>query len=137
MKLTLIQPFTVALVSVVAASLGSSLSGCDRNWLINHWIHSHEEDSAGTMVFRPVSYPFPLSRGREGWEIMESGRLVHHAIGAADAPAVERGTWYARGDVLSISLERPDRSLRFRIVHVDSTLLKLQPLPDLPIPPAQ
>ncbi len=55
--------------------------------IFKHWIHSHEEDGDDYRIFRPSSYEFPLSRGREGFEIKENGTFIWYRI----APA-ERGT---------------------------------------------
>ena len=34
--------------------------------ILGQWIHSHEEDAKGVMVYRPANYSFPPSRGRVG-----------------------------------------------------------------------
>src|SRR5512133_1402188 len=63
---------------------------CSRtDGLIGHWVHAHEEDSAGVQVYRPIRWSLPLSRGRESWDVARAGKLVHHGIGADDVPIEE------------------------------------------------
>lgn len=43
-------------------------------FLKKRWLHSHEEDTSGNLVFRPEGTPLPPSRGREiidmsGWDV--------------------------------------------------------------------
>jgi len=52
--------------------------------IFRHWIHSREEDTMDTMVYRPSDFKFPASRGREGFEIKKSGEFVQYAIGRDD-----------------------------------------------------
>ena len=49
-----------------------------------HWIHSHEEDKGDVKVFRPSTFNFPLSRLRDGFEILENGTFIKYDIGKAD-----------------------------------------------------
>jgi hypothetical protein len=59
----------------------------------NRWIHSHEEDTASEMVFRPGSFNFPPSRGRAGFELRPDQSLVEMQPGAADRPEQTDGKW--------------------------------------------
>lgn len=49
-----------------------------------HWIHSHEEDKGDVKVYRPSTFNFPISRGRDGFEIMQNGTFIVYGIGKAD-----------------------------------------------------
>ena len=60
--------------------------------LIGHWVHSHEEDSAAGMVFRPASFSFPRSRGRDSFEL-QADALIERGPGPGDAPTERQGTW--------------------------------------------
>ena len=60
--------------------------------LIGHWVHSHEEDSAAGMIFRPASFSFPRSRGRDSFEL-QTDALVERGPGPGDAATEKRGTW--------------------------------------------
>ncbi len=57
------------------------------------WIHSHEEDTATEMVFRPADYDFPLSRGRAGFELKPNHKLVDLNIAATDGVEEAAGSW--------------------------------------------
>jgi|SRR6516162_5536473 hypothetical protein len=65
----------------------------DRKALPQKWIHSHEEDTADKMVFRPESYKFPLSRGRRAFQLAADGTMVEYGIGPADRPNPTPGLW--------------------------------------------
>jgi hypothetical protein len=43
--------------------------------IFKHWVHSWEEDTEDVAVYRPSDYQFPLSRGRDGFEIKKNGDL--------------------------------------------------------------
>ncbi len=65
----------------------------DRRALAQKWVHSHEEDTAGEMVFRPASYAFPRSRGRNSFELDAGGKLVTSGIGPDDRSVRGQGRW--------------------------------------------
>ena len=60
--------------------------------LIGHWVHSHEEDTASEMIFRPASFSFPRSRGRDSFELTPDV-LIEHGPGPGDAATAMRGKW--------------------------------------------
>ena len=64
-----------------------------RDWLHQEWVHSHEEDRGGEMVFRPASYPFPLSRGRRSIDLRRDGSVTHARPGPADRRQRSEGRW--------------------------------------------
>jgi hypothetical protein len=57
------------------------------------WVHSHEEDAADTMVFRPSSYKFPPSRGRRSFQLKADGSLVASGPGPDDRTVSAPGVW--------------------------------------------
>jgi hypothetical protein len=65
--------------------------------ILGHWIHSHEEDAQGIMVYRPANYNFPPSRGRIGFDFREGGKLVYYGIGPADGSENYSGSWGIEG----------------------------------------
>ncbi len=69
-----------------------------------HWTHSHEDDKNGLRVYRPSTYNFPLSRGREGFEIMSDGTLKYYAIAASDGIIEKTGTWKLKSKNLLVFL---------------------------------
>ena len=65
----------------------------DHDLLCRQWLHSSEEDTASVVVYRPVGFPLPPSRGRSGWEFQCDGALKRLGIGPTDTSAVEDGEW--------------------------------------------
>jgi len=65
----------------------------DPNLLNQKWLHSHEEDTAEEMVFRPSTFKFPPSRGRTGFELRPDGTAQVLGIAPTDAPQQHAGTW--------------------------------------------
>ena len=61
--------------------------------LCQHWVHSHEEDTATERVFRPATYKFPPSRGRLSFELKADGGLIRYAIGPTDRSQTSQGMW--------------------------------------------
>ena len=97
----------------------------DRNALHQHWVHSHEEDTATETVFRPASFAFPRSRGRSAMALKSDGELVELGIGPADRPQESQGIWKLEGeDILSLhetGKKKPKRTLK--IVSLDKDRL--------------
>jgi hypothetical protein len=94
----------------------------DRSALERRWVHSHEEDAPGEMVFRPADREFPPSRGRLAFELRPDGSYAEAAIGPADVPLEVTGTWELDDDVLVISRDaasEPQRRLRVKAVEAD------------------
>lgn len=115
---------------VVLAVASLAVTGCrSSSPIVNHWIHSHEEDSASSRVYRPSSYDFPLSRGREQWDLRADRSAVHYAIAPADGHEKRVGTWaYSDGKQLSITLSTGN--YYYEVEHVDSTRLVMRVLQD-------
>ena len=91
-------------VSPVVGCGGSGTATGDTT-LINHWTHSHEEDSGDSTVYRPSTHGFPPSRGRSGWEFRSDGSVIRHAIAPTDGIARDTGTWSLAGNqTLTITL---------------------------------
>jgi hypothetical protein len=62
--------------------------------LRQRWIHSFEEDSAGTQVYRPQSWDFPLARRpREAFELRADGTAQLFLPGAEDRPQAADASW--------------------------------------------
>jgi hypothetical protein len=83
-----------------------------REGLVGHWVHSHEEDSGDLRVFRPRSFQFPPSRGREELELKADGSSVVHSPGPVDVPEETAGTWELEGETLRLAAGRAERSMR-------------------------
>jgi hypothetical protein len=97
----------------------------DRNALHQHWVHSHEEDTATETVFRPASFAFPRSRGRSAMALKPDGGLVETGPGPTDRPQESRATWKLEGDdTLSFhetGKQKPSRTMK--IVSLDQDRL--------------
>jgi len=80
-----------------------------REELLGRWVHSHEEDGEGEMVFRPDTHDFPPSRGRTSVELRADGTYVERSPGPVDIPEESRGRWSLEDDrlVLEGEGERP------------------------------
>ena len=89
--------------------------------LAGKWVHAHEEDADGAMVFRPASHPLPPSRGRVVLDLRDDGTCVEQAPGPTDAPVASEGKWSLDGDRLAVG----DRS--FEVVASETDRLVLRP----------
>ncbi len=97
----------------------------DEKKLAGVWFHSHEEDQADRVVYRPTSYELPRSRApRESLTIDPSGSCTFGGPGPADASTSETGTWQATGDELT--LLRAGRKEVYEIVSLDDDALVLR-----------
>jgi hypothetical protein len=96
--------------------------------IFKHWVHSFEEDTQGMQAYRPASYAFPLSRGREGFEVKEDGTFVLHNIGPADGTDKIPGTWkQASGSTLKVTFSQTDIApYTIQIIQASDTLLTLK-----------
>jgi hypothetical protein len=75
----------------------------DLHSLTQTWVHSHEEDSPGEMIFRPGSYPMPPSRGRRSFQLLQDGQLRSAGPGPDDRIVPSQGTWsMSQPDVLTM-----------------------------------
>ena len=87
--------------------------------LCQHWVHSHEEDTATGMVFRPASHPFPRSRGRRSFDLRPDGTLIEGGPGPTDRRQESAGTWRLTEDG-ALALYRPSESTPHRVLRIAS-----------------
>jgi hypothetical protein len=119
----------LASLAILLTILGgcSSMAPTTGNAIVGHWVHSYEEDSLGVQAYRPSAYRFPPSRGREGWEFRDDGTAIRWAIAAADGAEADSGRWsLSDARLLTITTKASALPFRYTVVHVDSSLLKLQ-----------
>ncbi len=98
-----------------------------RDWLHQEWVHSHEEDQGDEMVFRPASYPFPLSRGRRSIDLRRDGTVTHARPGPTDRRQVSQGRWEIAGETLNLlpaSGSKPAEVLRIVSAAPDRLVLR-------------
>jgi hypothetical protein len=87
--------------------------------LCRRWVHSHEEDVQGEMVFRPADFAFPLSRGRFGFQLRKDGSAVTSEPGPTDRPRGRKGSWRLEHGDLRLETPAPEARVRtFEIVSV-------------------
>jgi hypothetical protein len=65
----------------------------NKKLLQRRWLHAHEEDTPGKMVFRPDTYALPPSRGRTGYEFQPGGQVERVGPGPTDRHSSTQGTW--------------------------------------------
>ena len=75
----------------------------DENQLAQAWVHSHEEDTPTTIVYRPANFPFPPSRGRSGFHLHPGGSLTARKPGPTDRQETATGKWKLAGQKLELS----------------------------------
>jgi hypothetical protein len=91
----------------------------ERDDIVRHWVHSHEEDTPNALVYRPDTYKFPPSRGRTALELHPDGTYVGADIGADDRPTRTTGNWSLNQDhqlTLTDDQARPRRTLEIAAV---------------------
>ena len=96
----------------------------EQEHLLGRWVHSHEEDRAGEMVFRRPAYAFPPSRGRRSFDLAAGGSLVESGPGPTDRTQQSAGNWKLQGDELTLSgAGSPEK---FKIAAADPQTLVLR-----------
>ena len=96
--------------------------------IFRHWIHSREEDSGGSEVYRPEGFAFPPSFGRDGFEMFEDGRFVQDDVGPADGIVQTEGQWTLIGPLrVAVAFPVTDRpGYSFEVVDVDPHILRIR-----------
>ncbi|MGL5080479.1 MAG: hypothetical protein ACRC8A_03245 [Microcoleaceae cyanobacterium] len=98
------------------------------NSIFRRWIHSQEEDRGGVMVYRPIDYPFPLARGREGLEFRQNGELIYYQIAPTDGSLAVPGRWSLQAaNTVKIQFSNPSiSSYTLTILECDEQILKVK-----------
>jgi hypothetical protein len=89
------------------------------------WVHSHEEDTADAMVFRPADYEFGLSRGRKALEFLNDGTVYTTGPSPNDKLVFSDGTWKLLDDGNTIEIEggEPTNAKLLNILSLDDQKL--------------
>jgi hypothetical protein len=96
--------------------------------LTQAWVHSHEEDTATTSVYRPANFPFPPARGREGFCLQPEGILTARKPGPTDQTVTAAGTWKLAGDELELAPQGESaQNLCVESVEPDRLIVKKTP----------
>ena len=96
--------------------------------LVGSWVHAHEEDGHGVVVFRPAGYPLPPARGRDSFTLQADGTAAVGTPGPDDRGASDTGRWVMSGSALTVHL--PHRHAAYDVLSVEPAKLSLRPEPD-------
>src|SRR5712672_3089915 len=96
------------------------------DFLYGRWMHSHEEDTADKMVYRPASFNFPRSRGRAGFDLRPDRSLVEVGIGPSDKIEERPGTWEFVGGKLVLNPTSADQPAQLAVISVDKDRLLIK-----------
>ena len=102
-----------------------SIKAIDVSHLAQAWLHSHEEDTATTTVYRPAKFPFPPSRGRKGFHLQPGGTMTVRKPGPTDQTMTAAGTWKLSGEKLELSPQGEGRQI-LRVESVEPDRLVVQ-----------
>jgi hypothetical protein len=98
----------------------------DLHSLAKTWVHSHEEDTPDKMVFRPVSYAMPPSRGRKSFQLAPDGQLQSFGPGPDDRTSSSPGTWSLdKSNVLTLR-RATGGTIEMKILSVDPSKLEIK-----------
>ncbi|MBX2866282.1 MAG: hypothetical protein KTR27_22260 [Leptolyngbyaceae cyanobacterium MAG.088] len=99
--------------------------------IFQQWLHSREEDAGGVRVYRPMDYPFPPARGREGLEFRQDGTFIVYQIAPTDGNRAVEGLWQLQ-DNNRVQIEfpqSPNQNHGLTILECSDQLLKVQDIP--------
>lgn len=113
-----ITPLTI--VQIIPMTLPSQI--------FRRWTHSREEDVGNTLVYRPIDYPFPPARGREGIEFRENGEFIRYQIGSTDRSVAAHGQWSVQeANVVKVLFPNQSASSHtLTILECDEQILKVR-----------
>ena len=95
----------------------------DQLILCQKWIHSHEEDTASSTVYRPVAFAFPPSRGREEIDLRPDGMVQGQMAGPDDRRKSRNGSWTIEQGILKINLPTSERIWKVEGLTDDKLIL--------------
>ena len=75
---------------------GQAVSGLPAE-IFGIWLHSHEEDTQTTTVYRTRGYTFPPARGRDAVEFRPDGTFIQYGSGPDDRGQAVTGRWHDLG----------------------------------------
>jgi hypothetical protein len=100
----------------------------DKSLLTQQWVHSHEEDTPTTTVYRPSKFPFPPARGRKGFHLQRGGKLTALKPGPTDQTVSASGTWKLGGEKLELAPKgESPKILEIESVEPDRLVVKKTP----------
>jgi len=92
--------------------------------LYQRWIHSYEEDTSETLVFRTSAHSFPPARGRDGFEIRADGTFTLLGPSGNDRSTAVTGHWvHSKNWILLVSFSDSHLNREVHIISVNPQLL--------------
>lgn len=104
----------------------SIMTTYNEDCVYKYWIHSHEEDTEDKKVYRPSTFEFPQSRGRDGFEIRENGEFILYIMRSTDRPEKIFGNFSLAANNLNVKLTSIQKSYSITILSCDENLLIIQ-----------
>jgi hypothetical protein len=139
-------PYTVSIsLNGVTGTMGIEVIGATKSekkdvlappqqWIGEHqlfrrWLHSFEEDTNDAKVYRPVEFAFPPARGRDGFEIKESGVFIRLDIAPADGIKEVSGHWEVGGlNKIVVRFDDPQiKPETLSVVELCDDILQIRP----------
>ena len=102
------------------------MTAYNEDCIYKHWIHSHEEDIEDKKVYRPSTFEFPPSRGRDGFEIKENGEFILSFPGPTDRSEKTIGNFTIDSNKLNVELVSLQKSYTMTILSCDENRLIIQ-----------
>ena len=106
----------------------------DKSKLEGNWIHSHEEDADGNMIFRPEGFQLPLTRaGRAAIDLKNDNSYVlkgdigalNNNLLADDRYKHENGTWAIDdNNILNLHTNQDMQKLEIVSIAADKLVVK-------------
>jgi hypothetical protein len=96
--------------------------------IYKHWLRHHEVEKDEVRIYRPTGYKFPFSRGREGFEIKNSGEFVSYDIAPACGIEQVTGRWEAieQNKIKVIFSDQSNKDYFLNIVSCEDDILKIK-----------
>lgn len=108
----------------------------DINDLLQHWVHSSEEEQPGATVqiFRPAaSMNFPPSRFRMAYTFAPNGGCEFYFLSPDDAHRFKPCNWtISAGDKTILQISADGKTTSYRIAQLTGKILRLAPLEPQP-----
>lgn len=96
--------------------------------LYQTWMRSNEEGKDNLIVYRPSSYAFPPSRGREKLVIRKNGTLSNHVVAPACGFQEKKGDWkIVQGNMIEVKYKDQILLEKYEVMEAKTAVLKLKP----------
>lgn len=124
-RIMLICVFFLAGCTIVDGISHDTISNPDD--LLQHWVHSREEDEAtGGMVFRPAeSRTFPTSRFSGRYIFREGGECKWFFLAPDDAHYFKDGTWRL-DEERRLHIQQEDLLVSFKVISLTRQALVVE-----------